>query len=287
MTRNFEIPFQKFHGLGNDFIVSAVRDISSFSLPQLAQAIANRHTVVGADGFLVLSPPRSRKHDARLRVFNADGSEAEMSGNGIRCAAAFLLEDKRRNCTLVIETLAGVKTIEPIKVERDRWVFRVGMGAPILTPAKIPFRSSRVRAPIVGFSLRTQRGALSVTVTSMGNPHCTVLVADLAHIDWASLGREIEGNRLFPKRTNVEFVKVISRSEIEVRFWERGVGETASSGTGSCAAVVACILNGRTSRKVRVRTKAGILYVAWPDKSQVTLTGPVERVARGTYYHRG
>jgi diaminopimelate epimerase len=263
------------------------RDVSSFSLPRLTQTITNRHTGVGADGFLVLFPSRSRKHDARLRFFNADGSEAEMSGNGIRCAAAFLLDDRRRDCILTIETLGGVKTIEPIKVERDRWIFRVGMGVPVFAPAEIPFRSVRVRAPIIGFPLRTRRGVLPVTVTSMGNPHCTVLVADLVRIDWVSLGREIEGNRLFPNRTNVEFVKVISRSEIEVRFWERGVGETASSGTGSCAAVVACILNGLTSRKVRVRTKAGILDVAWPDKAQVTLTGPVERVARGKYYYRG
>ncbi len=175
----------------------------------------------------------------------------------------------------------------PLEVKKDKWVFRVGMGAPILTPAQIPFRGRAVRAPVVGFRLHTHRGVLPVTVTSMGNPHCTVLIADFARIDWASLGREIETNPLFPRRTNVEFVKVVSKKEIEVRFWERGVGETASSGTGSCAAVVACILNGLTGHQVRVRTRAGVLEVAWPDGGEVSLTGPVVRVARGTFcYHR-
>lgn len=290
MNKGIEIPFQKFHGLGNDFIVTSGRSLPS-SLSRLAQAITNRHTGVGADGFIVVLPPATKKHDARLRFFNADGSEAEMSGNGIRCAAAFLVGRTKTPRPLAIETLAGLKTVELVKTQAGRWVFRVGMGVPVLAPAKVPFKSGGVRPPVVGFPLRTHRGLLPVTVTSMGNPHCTVLVADFDHIDWARLGREIERNRLFPRRTNVEFVKVLSRSEIEVRFWERGVGETSSSGTGSCAAVVACILNGLTGRKVRVRTQAGTLDVAWPDKGpdkgEVTLTGPVARIARGTYFYGG
>jgi diaminopimelate epimerase len=121
----------------------------------------------------------------------------------------------------------------------------------------------------------------------MGNPHCSTFVQDLDAVDWRAIGSEIENSRLFPKRTNVEFVKVRSRSEIEVRFWERGVGQTASSGTGSCAAVVASILNGFTDRKVHVRTLAGILEVGWPKDREVTLTGPVERVADGMYFYPG
>jgi diaminopimelate epimerase len=286
MAPNLEIPFAKFHGLGNDFIVAPGRGLPG-SWRGLARAITSRHTGVGADGFIVVLPPRSKKHDARVRFFNADGSEAEMSGNGIRCAAAFLVSVTRSRRALAIETGVGLKSLERVKEEKGKWVFRVGMGVPILEPARIPFRAGELAAPIVGFPLRTQRGLLPVTITSIGNPHCTLFVADFAAIDWASLGREIESNALFPKRTNVEFVKLVSPNEIEVRFWERGVGHTLSSGTGSCGAVVASVLNGLTERRVRVRTQAGILQVAWPEGEEISLTGPVERIAQGTYYYRG
>ena len=187
---------------------------------------------------------------------------------------------------LEIETAAGVKAVLVVKAEDEErsWVFRVGMGEPILQAETIPFKASTGYSPVIEFPLETSRGLLKVTVTSMGNPHCTLFVADFDALDWASLGREIENSELFPNRTNVEFVRVISRKEIEVRFWERGVGKTQSSGTGSCAAVVACVLNGWTDRKVRVRTLAGTLDVEWPKGKEVTLTGPVELIARGTYY---
>jgi diaminopimelate epimerase len=286
MRTNLEIPFVKYHGLANDFIVTRHAPLPK-ALADLARAISNRHTGVGADGFLVVLPARQRKHHARVRFFNADGSEAEMSGNGIRCVGAFLTSERGPKGPLEIETAAGVKSLHLVKGGRGMWVFRVGMGKPVLTPRKIPFRGGKSQPRIVGFPMRTHRGLLPVTVTSMGNPHCTVFVADFPAIDWARLGREIELSSHFPNRTNVEFVKVVSRKEISVRFWERGVGETMSSGTGSCAAVVACILNGRTARKVRVRTPAGDLEVAWPEKGEVTLTGPVEKISEGTYYYPG
>jgi diaminopimelate epimerase len=291
---------------------------------------------------LVLMPPHSKKHAARLRFFNPDGSEAEMSGNGIRCAGAFLAERSPARRTFLIETRAGLKSLEKVKEEKGKWLFRVGMGAPILDPAKIPFKAAAFPAPIKGFALRTRQGVLPVTVTSLGNPHSSIFVKDfvapgfspappagVAPVspgagpagnrvgatlvvargrpqgpplqkaaeslgsetvryppDWESLGREIETNPLFPNRTNVEFVKVISRKEIAVRFWERGVGHTMSSGTGSCAAAVASILNGLTGRQVRVQTQAGSLLVAWPEDGEIILTGPVERIGQGTYdYH--
>ncbi len=277
-----KIPFAKYHGLGNDFIVAPGERLPR-SLEALARAITSRHTGIGADGFIVALGPRSRKHDARLRFFNADGSEAEMSGNGIRCAAAFLASRGRRKGALRIETPAGLKSVVQVESGEACGVFRVDMGAPVLDPKRIPFKAGEIQPPIVGFLMRTQRGVLPVTVTSMGNPHCTVFVADFVAIDWASLGREIETNELFPNRTNVEFVKVVSPEEIEVRFWERGVGHTISSGTGSCAAVVASILNGYTDRQARVRTPAGYLEVAWPQGEAVTLTGRVQRIAVGTY----
>jgi diaminopimelate epimerase len=300
MTQTFEIPFAKFHGLSNDFIVTRGNGFPP-SLPELARAITARHTGIGADGFIVVLAPDDKRHDARIRFFNPDGSEPEMSGNGIRCAGAFLLGNRRTRgaatldvgsrgntaqATLKIETLAGVKTLELIRAERGIWIFEVGMGAPILTPREIPFEGGDSSRPLVGYELRTSRGLLPVTVTSMGNPHCTVFVTDFNAVDGAGLGGEIERNKIFPNRTNVEFVKVISRREIEVQFWERGVGETMSSGTGSCGAVVASILNGLTGRKVRVRTLAGDLEVKWPANGEVKLTGPVERSAQGTYYFR-
>jgi diaminopimelate epimerase len=285
MAQNLEIPFAKLHGLGNDFIV-----VRSEGLPapraELARAICRRNTGVGADGLLVLTPSRDKQRPARLRFFNADGSEAEMSGNGIRCAAAYLVANHLATSPLRIKTAAGVKSLRLIRSGAGRWLFSVRMGRPILAPAKIPFQGAKGNKPVVGFPLRTQRGMLPATVTSMGNPHCSIFVGDFAAIDWARLGREVETSDLFPNRTNVEFVKVLSRREIEVRFWERGVGETMSSGTGSCAAVVASILNHRTGRQVRVRTLAGTLEVSWPAGGAVTLTGPAELIAQGTWHYR-
>jgi len=280
MTMSMNVPFVKFVAVGNDWLVVGGRDLPR-SLSRFARAILDRHAGVGADGLLVMLPPRNKKHAARVRFYNADGSEAEMSGNGIRCAGAFLagLSPSRR--TFLIETEAGVKSLEKVREMKGGWLFRVGMGASILEPAKIPFKAGDFRVPVRGYSLRTRQGILRATVTSMGNPHCSIFVDDFR--DWETLGREIERHPLFPNRTNVEFVKVNSRREIKVRFWERGVGHTMSSGTGSCAAAAASILNGLTERQVRVRTEAGSLQVDWPEHGEVFLTGPVERVAQGTY----
>jgi diaminopimelate epimerase len=286
------------------------------ALEKFSRAILDRHTGIGADGLLVLMPAREPSHAARVRFFNADGSEAEMSGNGIRCAGAFLAELMPEERTFLVETPAGLKSLEKVKAGEPTWLFRAGMGAPVLEPEKIPFKGKNAAAPVTRYELRTQKGPLAVTVTSMGNPHCSIFVEQFAASgvspagnrrslggvrerpqgpplqaalagDWEALGREIETSPLFPNRTNVEFVKVISRREIAVRFWERGVGHTMSSGTGSCAAAVASILNGLTERRVRVLTEAGVLEVDWPTNEEVTLTGPVERVGCGTYEFGG
>jgi diaminopimelate epimerase len=311
MTKDIDVPFAKFHGLGNDWLVVGAEGLPR-SLSKFAPAILDRHKGIGADGLIVVMPPHNKEHDARVRFFNPDGSEAEMSGNGIRCAGAFLAELSPLRKTFLIETAAGLKSLEKLKEEKGKWLFRVGMGAPILEPAKIPFEAGDFPPPITGFVLRTQAGVVQATVTSMGNPHCSIFGKDFEGIDvapassrqsrqdggatlagaeglrleWESLGCEIETNPLFPNRTNVEFVRVLSRNEIDVRFWERGVGHTMSSGTGSCAAAVASILNDLTERQVRVRTEAGSLRVDWPENGEVTLTGRVERIAQGTYNYR-
>jgi len=262
MARTSKISFTKFHGLGNDFIVTNGRNLSA-ETGRLAQAICDRHTGVGADGLLVVLKPRSAVNHARVLFINADGSEAEMSGNGIRCAGAFLMRENPRRKALRIETAAGVKILELLspaaEMKKGKWSFRVNMGQPILDPGKIPFVAGKHPSPVIGFPMRTAHGVLAV-------------------------GREIEHSPLFPNRTNVEFVRVISRKEIEVRYWERGVGKTMSSGTGSCGAVVASILNGFTGRAVKVRTLAGTLEVAWPRDKEVLLAGPAELIADGVYY---
>ncbi|MGH9355277.1 MAG: diaminopimelate epimerase [Terriglobia bacterium] len=299
MKKTAEIRFTKLHGLGNDFIVTrpgrapgqenepgwreSRRVPNSLFWGQLAKAICARQTGIGADGFLVVLPPRRRDCDARVRFFNADGSEAEMSGNGIRCVAGFLSLAASRNRTLGIETAVGRKEIETIKARDGWWMFRVAMGDPVLKPAKIPFRARSAAGPVVNYPLATRLGRFRATVTSMGNPHCSIFFKNFNGIDWRAIGREIENHPLFPNRTNVEFARVISRREIEVRYWERGVGQTASSGTGSCAAAVASVLNGFTGRRLTVRTLAGNLEVLWPEGGEVSLTGPAELIAHGVY----
>jgi diaminopimelate epimerase len=285
MSKISKINYTKFHGLGNDFLVTSNRTITGDPGP-LAKSICERHTGVGADGLLVMLKPRSTNNQARVRFFNADGGEAEMSGNGIRCAGAFMMRKNAHRRILRVETASGVKTLESLssQAKQGKWIFRVNMGRPILEPEKIPFFAGRHPTPVVGYPVGTTKGVLAATVTSMGNPHCSIFVEDFSNIPWEDVGREIECSPLFPNRTNVEFVRIISRKEIEVRYWERGVGRTLSSGTGSCGAVVACILNGFTGRAVKVRTLAGTLEVAWPEDKEVLLTGPAELIADGVYY---
>jgi diaminopimelate epimerase len=304
-----DISFAKYHATGNDFIVLSAAALSfdrrgraaaSRWLAAFARAILARHTGVGADGLLVLWPPKDRKHHAAMQIFNADGSEAEISGNGIRCAAAWLLDRARNQFvfepdsprlgtassltdSLEIETAAGLKTAGSVDAPRGETVFRVAMGAPRFEPEKIPFRAAGASAPVVRYPLPTSLGPKEVTLVSMGNPHCSLFVSGFDELDWRALGREIESHPLFPNRTNVEFVRVISPREIEVRFWERGVGETASSGTGSSAALVASALNGLAEPKAHVRTPGGDLKVEWKKSTGVFLTGPVRRVASGIY----
>lgn len=279
-----QIPFAKFQAVGNDFIVVATEGPRK-SWRALARKICDRRMGIGADGLLVVGKRPDRQGRFPVRVINADGNEAEISGNGVRIIGAYLLSRTRRAARkpILLKTKAGVREVVPLEASSRHWVFRVDMGKPVLDPKKIPFKAARVTAPVLGFLLNTHRGVLPVTVTSMGNPHCSVFVAEFAYIDWASLGAEIEESSHFPNGTNVEFVKVVSKKELRVRFWERGVGMTLSSGSGSCAAAVASILNGLTEREVRVTTVAGAMQVAWPENGSVFLTGPVELIARGTY----
>ena len=288
-----QVELAKYQATGNDLIVGAANDHgqekSGVGAPRqrwlaaFARSILARHTGVGADGLFLMWQVKGSRSKAGVRIFNADGSEAEVSGNGLRCAAAWLLDRGASGKSLTFDTPAGSRSAQYLGRRRGDRFFRVGMGMPVLEPAKIPFRPGSAPPRAIRHALSTSFGPREVTVTSLGNPHCTIFVRSFESFDWRALGREVEHHRAFPNRTNVEFVKVLSERAIDVRFWERGVGETASSGTGSSAAVVAAVLNGRTRRDVLAKTPGGLLSVTWPASKEVFLTGPVSRVASGTY----
>jgi diaminopimelate epimerase len=278
------IPFTKAQGTGNDFLILEAAPERLLVSPNEMQRLCDRHFGVGADGICFLTVPgASLGVDADLRLFNADGGEAEISGNGTRCAAAYLASKGTTSDPVVIATRAGVKTLRRVAQQANRWEFEMAMGAPIVAPNKIPFQpTAPVGEPVVGFALPLRGGSRTVTVTSMGNPHCSIAV-DNFDWDWRACGKEIETHPFFPRRTNVEFYRAVSRHAIDVRYWERGVGETLSSGTGSSAAAVAAILNGQAESPVTVKTVAGDLQVRWDDDG-VFLTGPAEITFRGELF---
>jgi diaminopimelate epimerase len=271
------IPFTKAQAAGNDFLIvewnTLVRlGVEEAGLPGLARSICDRHYGVGADGLEVLFEAPDEKALAYLRLFNSDGSEAELSGNGTRCVAAYLVAGKRAPETLRLATKAGVKSLRLLSRNGQTFAFEMGMGRPTYRPEEI------------GCDLVTKTGTHKVTLVNVGNPQC-VLLADTFDFDWRSLGREIETLPCFPNRTNVSFVKVLDRHSIDVRFWERGAGETLSSGTGSTGAGVAAILSGQVESPVRIQTLAGDLRLSWDD--EVTLEGPAEITSRGEYFVAG
>ncbi len=259
------ISFLKAHGDGNDFLLvldSAVAPERDW--PALARSICDRHRGVGADGLIVFTGP------ARIRLFNSDGSEAPLSGNGTRCAAAVLIAEKHAGPGLAIETRAGVKNLRLLERRGNRFLFEMDMGRP-------RWRPEDVETP-----LETSLGPRRVTIVDVGNPQCALLVDDF-DFDWRALGRDIENHPRFPERTNVSFLRARDTHTIEARFWERGAGATLSSGTGSTGAAVAAILAGRVISPVRVLTETGWLELGWVDRGEVILRGPAEITARGEY----
>jgi diaminopimelate epimerase len=279
--------FTKFHSLGNDFLI-VDRDVVAEpeSYEDLARRICERHTGVGADGILLISVKDRARGLADFRIFNADGSEAEISGNGLRCAAAYLLSQQKVDPDrIVFSTSTGDRECLLIGRKENVYTIRIEMGVPRFASRDIPFDDGAVHERIVDYPLTINNKVYAVTLVSMGNPHCAVFVDKFpARIEWHQAGDEIESHPFFPNRTNVEFVRVLGRSEIEVLFWERGVGETLSSGSGSCGAAVAAILKGQTERKVTVRTSMGTVLVEWAgDAEKVYQTGPSEFAFVGSF----
>jgi len=279
--------FTKFHALGNDFLIVDLDEVVLLEAPgDMARRICDRHTGVGADGLLLISVKDRARGDVSFRIFNADGSEAEISGNGLRCAAAYLYSQQKIDPTVVrFQTAAGERTCELVRRTEDGFLMKTEMGVPRLASSAVPFDDGAVHERIVDYPLMINAETYPVTVVSMGNPHCDVFIDRFpGRFEWHQLGREIESHPFFPNRTNVEFIRVRSREEIEVLFWERGVGETLSSGSGACAAAVASILKGLVDHRVTVRTSMGSLLVEWPGEMEnVTQTGPAEFAFVGSF----
>jgi diaminopimelate epimerase len=276
--------FYKVHGLANDFLIIDAAAETDYN--RLAIEACARHTGIGADGLLVLDRSKAAGVDYSLRFFNSDGSEAEMSGNGIRCAAAALYHSERASGPWIrIATKAGIKGLTLSARDGVRFSFEVMMGKPCIKPAEIPIDIPEAGDRVLQYPLAVDDGTVKITATAVGNPHCTVFVEDFDRIDWRTLGAKLESHPAFPNRTNVEFVRVVSANEIEALFWERGVGETQSSGTGACGAAIASMLNGFTERQVRVKTPAGLLSVEWCDDEIIVLNGPAEIICQGQYFN--
>ena len=274
--------FTKMHGAGNDYVyVNAFEESLPADLPALSVAMSHRHFGIGADGLIVIHP--SDVADARMQMFNADGSESEMCGNGIRCVAKYVYDHGIcRNESLKIETGAGVLSLEAEvtdgKVER----VRVDMGEPILEAVQIPtgFEDS----PVVNQSLEIDGQTFEVTCVSMGNPHCVIYVEQATDELVLGVGPKIENHPVFPARVNVEFIEVKSVSEVSQRTWERGSGETWACGTGASAVCVAGVLAGRTQRRIQNHLLGGDLELYWDeDSNHVFMTGPATEVYSGDW----
>jgi len=267
--------FAKAHGLGNDFLLVDARAVRS-DIQTLATRLCERHTGVGADGVIVYD---RLPEGVSMRLWNADGSEAEISGNGLRCLAAYAFAQEWQPALAIVRTAAGPRgvAVEPLGTGRFR--VRCDLGRPILHSGAIPILVDPPREPVTRHQLWTVEGVVTVTATSLGNPHCAVFLDTLASDALvARLGPVLEHHPAFPRRTNVELVTVLSRHELRVRFWERGVGPTRASGTGAASAVVAAVLEGRVERGARVTCDGGVLDVEWGEDGVVRQTGEVEVV---------
>ena len=276
--------FTKVHSLGNDFLLIDEREWGEIpDLDGFVRRLCDRHTGIGADGLLLVSITDRDLGLARFRIFNADGTEPEISGNGLRCAAAGLfLQKKVPPPQLVFTTTTGDRECRLISQENNRFQVRVEMGEPRFSSKDIPFDDGSVHDRIIDYPLSIYHQTFPVTVISIGNPHCVLFMDPFpSRIEWHQIGREIESHPFFPNRTNVEFVRVRRRGEIEVLFWERGVGETLSSGSGSTAAAIAAALKGLTDKTVKVVTSLGSLTVEWAQ-DKVFQAGPAEVVFDGT-----
>jgi diaminopimelate epimerase len=272
--------FIKMHGIGNDYVyVDCFRE-SVKDPEQLAARMSDRHFGVGGDGLILIMP--STQADARMRIFNADGSEAQMCGNGIRCVAKYMYESGiSRKPELSVETLAGVLSLRLFTVNGTVEKVQVNMGVPRLRRQDIPMRGEGEQ--VLMEKLAAGDREFEVTGVSMGNPHCVIYIDDVGNFPVTHYGPLLEHHGQFPQRTNVEWVEWVNRREIRQRTWERGSGETLACGTGACAATVASILNGKTERSVTVHLLGGDLEIEWAADNHVYMTGAAVEVFHGDW----
>lgn len=272
--------FTKMQGIGNDYIyVNCFRE----NVPDpssLAVRLSDRRFGIGSDGMILIQP--SDVADCRMDMYNADGSRGKMCGNGIRCVGKYVYERgiARKN-VLTVETLSGIKTLSLSVRDGKVDSIEVDMGAPGLAPEKIPVRIEKPKVISEPFSVGGKD--YKITCVSMGNPHCIVFEDDVYSLDLEKIGPGFEKNAIFPEQVNTEFVQMIGPDEVKMRVWERGSGETWACGTGACAVAVACVLNGRTGRSVKVHLKGGDLAIYWDQETgNVKMRGPAEFVFDGT-----
>ena len=271
--------FTKMHGCGNDYVYVNLFEEHIDDPAEMSIKVSDRHFGIGSDGLITIEP--SDIADFRMRIYYADGSEAEMCGNGIRCVAKYVYDHKLTDKTEIsVQTGAGVKILK-LFVEGDKVEqVTVDMGEPVLAPAEIPVVADGDR--VVDEPIEVCGKEWRMTCVSMGNPHAVVFVDDVENFELEKYGPHFENHERFPKRTNTEFVHVVSRTEAYMRVWERGSAETWACGTGTCATVMACILNGKTDNKVLVHLRGGDLTIEYDEKTNhVFMTGPATEVFNG------
>lgn len=271
--------FTKMHGCGNDYVYVNCLQEQVTNPEKLAIYVSDRHFGIGSDGLILIHP--SRIADFRMAMYNADGSEGEMCGNGIRCVAKYVYDyGLTEKTSIAIETLAGIKYLD-LTVEDGKVVFvKVNMGAPILKPAEIPVNLGGERC--IAKPLTVDGKTYEITAVSMGNPHAVIFVEDTAGLPLEQIGPALEHHEVFPERVNTEFVQILNRKEVNMRVWERGSGETLACGTGTCATVVACVLNGLTEDEITVHLLGGDLIVKYDrENDTVWMTGPAMVVFDG------
>jgi len=278
--------FTKFHGLGNDYLVFELDQLKDVdNLGEFARRICNRHYGAGADGIAIIGKPESDEADFNCRIFNPDGSEAGLSGNGTRCAVAYLYyKGLWSKDELRLSTRTGLKRYFPRgQQSAGKFLFESELGQPKFDTGSIPMSITPPLVQVVGYPLVVNGQSFPVTAMQMGNPNCCLFVDDFDALDWREIGKAIEVHQQFPDRTNVVFVRPVQRDFIELRIWERGVGETTASGTCSCAGAVAAMVNDCADRDVRVLMEGGEVRIQWRTDGEVVITATAEVVYSGQW----
>lgn len=266
--------FTKMQGCGNDYVYVNGFENKIDNPNKLSEIVSDRHFGIGSDGLIVINP--SEKADFKMSMYNADGSEGKMCGNGIRCVAKYVYDNKMTDkTTITVETLSGIKTLE-LNVKNDKVeTVKVNMGTPILLPKDVPVVSDKDK--VVDEPIVIDDKEYRITCVSMGNPHAITFIENTDDLEIETIGPKFENNPIFPDRVNTEFIQVLDRNTVKMRVWERGSGETFACGTGACATVVACVLNGLTDDKVTVKLLGGDLFIEYyREENTVYMTGPAK-----------